>query len=101
MYFGKITFRYYTYDPKCTKYTNWNGTDCDPDYDKYCDSLTDSYMKLTGDRNIKVYYNGTACMVGDQNMVDQYRIYKVLSKMYLIKPEILNGTGIYRDLRHR
>ena len=78
-YFGKIIFKYYTYDPKCATYTNWNGTFCVPDFDAYCASLTPSYSSVSGDSSIIVYYNGSACTVGDREAVAKAKIWKYIT----------------------
>jgi len=36
-YKTKMIFSYFEFDPNCDAFTNWNGTDCVPDYDSYCE----------------------------------------------------------------
>ena len=72
-YSGKMTFKYYIYDPKCAEYTYWNGTECEANYDEYCNSLTDAYIKQTGDPTTTVVYNGTACVVANKTKMEEDR----------------------------
>ena len=64
MYKGSLTFRYYQYEPNCIKFTNWNGTDCAPDFESYCKSLTSTFINEIETPDLRVYYNGTNCVVG-------------------------------------
>ena len=73
-YSAEIVVRYYTYDPNCAINTYWNDTDCIPDYELYCSSLTDQYKVALKRDDITVAYNGTACVIYTPNVVEQYVI---------------------------
>lgn len=67
-YDAVIQFSYYEYDPNCVEFTFWNGTDCENDYDKYCESFQSDVEALYNPDNnpetfVKVSYNGTDCVV--------------------------------------
>ena len=38
-YEADIILSYYEYDPNCADFTNWNGEECEPDFDAYCASM--------------------------------------------------------------
>lgn len=67
-YDAVIQLSYYEYDPNCVKYTFWNGTDCENDYDLYCASFQSDVEVLYNpdkrdDIQVEVSYNGTDCVV--------------------------------------
>ena len=67
-YDAVIQLSYYEYDPNCVQFTYWNGTDCIPDYDLYCQTFLDDAVALhnpEGDptKNVTVKYNGKSCVI--------------------------------------
>ena len=73
-YSGKITFRYYTWSPNCEEFTQWNGTECVPDFEAFCVSLTDTMINKTETPWLRVYWNGTKCAIGTTiNLEDVFR----------------------------
>lgn len=100
-YRGQLTFRYYTYDPKCAQHTHWNGTDCQPDYEGYCQSLTPQYIEQTGDKNIFVYHNGTSCVVGNFTALHEQEINRLVMSLDILKNLEGDPNRVPPDQRQR
>ena len=70
-----MIFSYFEFDPNCDAFTNWNGTDCVPDYDSYCEQFTDFYRQQINPENddsiqVEVLFNGSVCVVQIQREED-------------------------------
>lgn len=62
-YLVKFTAKFYTFDPGCPQFTEFNGVSCVANYTAYCESLTPLFISQTGDDRTRVIYNGTSCVV--------------------------------------
>jgi hypothetical protein len=102
-YDGTITFKYYVYDPKCADFTYWNGTDCEPDFLSYCESLTPDYILATGDPTTTVIYNGTACVVANQTKMQEDFINGFIAERLIDQLSRFQGDPLYvpLDMRQR
>ena len=70
-YDAVISFSYYEYDPNCAQYTYWNGTDCDPDYNEFCQQYLEGAIQEHNPNSnpnitVTISYDGSKCLVDIQ-----------------------------------
>lgn len=83
-----LTFRYYEYDPKCHYYQDWNGTDCWNNYTRYCEELTPQWAEELGNPDLRVLYNGSACVIAQTFTETVTNIYEnVTTKIRVVPSE--------------